>query len=152
MSAGLYAQLACIWEATARKPGNVHRFLDFDDATYLDFILSAAASAPLLEDVAKRGVGATVLAGVEARRRLVPTNTNLGILLLLAPLAAVPPGADLAAGVVRILDGLTLDDSRAVFQAIRLAQPGGLGRASDQDVNAEPTLPLRQVMTLAADR
>ena len=45
---GLHAQLACIWEATARKPGNVHRFVDFDDLTYLDFLTSAAAVAPVL--------------------------------------------------------------------------------------------------------
>ena len=42
-SLGLLAQTACIWEATARKPGNVHRFADFDDASYVDFLLSAVA-------------------------------------------------------------------------------------------------------------
>jgi triphosphoribosyl-dephospho-CoA synthase len=151
-SVGLRAQAACVWEVTARKPGNVHRFRDFDDATYLDFVLSAAASAPVLETVPARGVGETVLAAVRARREVVPTNTNLGILLLLAPLAAVPPGDDLPAGLERVLDRMDVDDARAVFEAIRLARPGGLGRVNEQDVRAEPTLPLRQVMALAADR
>jgi len=45
LSLGQTAQLACVLEATARKPGNVHRFADFDDLTYLDFILSALAIA-----------------------------------------------------------------------------------------------------------
>ena len=39
---GLCAQLACVLEATARKPGNVHRFADFDDVSYLDFVTAAA--------------------------------------------------------------------------------------------------------------
>src|SRR5207245_1505975 len=52
--------LACVFEATARKPGNVHRFRDFDDLTYLDFVLSAAAIAPILEHAPARGVGPVV--------------------------------------------------------------------------------------------
>jgi triphosphoribosyl-dephospho-CoA synthase len=149
---GLHAQLACIWEATARKPGNVHRFRDFDDVHYLDFLVSAAAVAPILAGAPGRRVGETILAGVQARRQVVHTNTNLGILLLLVPLAAVPPGEDLATGVVGILHRLDVTDSRMVFEAIRLAGPGGLGRTAEQDVGEEPTLPLRQIMALAADR
>jgi triphosphoribosyl-dephospho-CoA synthase len=149
---GLLAQTACIWEATARKPGNVHRFHDFEDTNYLDYLLSAAAVAPVLDYAPQRRVGETVLAAVEARRQVVHANTNLGIVLLLAPLASVPVGEDLAGGLRRVLDNLDLADSRAVFQAIRLAAPGGLGRVSDQDVHEEPSLPLRQVMALAADR
>jgi triphosphoribosyl-dephospho-CoA synthase len=97
-------------------------------------------------------VGDTILRGVRATRRVTATNTNLGILLLLAPLAAVAPDTDLPHGVVRVLDALDVADARAVYQAIRLAAPAGLGRVPAQDVAAEPTLPLRQVMTLAADR
>jgi triphosphoribosyl-dephospho-CoA synthase len=97
-------------------------------------------------------VGETVLAGVRATRGVAARNTNLGILLLLAPLAAVPRGTDLGAGVGPVLDALTVEDSRCVYEAIRLAAPGGLGGAPEQDVHAEPTLPLRQVMALAADR
>ena len=88
---GLCAQLACIWEATARKPGNVTRHCDFDDVSYLDFLTSAAAVAPVLATAAQRRVGATILEAVRATRRVAATNTNLGIVLLLAPLASVPP-------------------------------------------------------------
>jgi triphosphoribosyl-dephospho-CoA synthase len=91
---GLCVQAACLMEATARKPGNVHRFRDFDDATLMDYLLSAAAIGPVLEGAAGRCVGATVLDAVRATRRVSRTNTNLGIILLLAPLAAVPPGED----------------------------------------------------------
>jgi triphosphoribosyl-dephospho-CoA synthase len=76
----LLAQTACVWEATARKPGNVHRFADFEDTTYVDYLLSAAAVAPVLDGAAGRRVGHSVLAAVEARRQVVRSNTNLGIL------------------------------------------------------------------------
>jgi triphosphoribosyl-dephospho-CoA synthase len=149
---GLCAQIACLWETTARNPGNCHRFRDFDDATYLDFLLGAAAVAPMLEMARQRPVGLTVLEGVQATRRVVRVNTNLGILLLLAPLAAVPEDEELRAGVGRVLDGLTVEDARAVYQAIRLASPAGLGQVSDQDIRGEPTQTLRRVMALAAHR
>jgi triphosphoribosyl-dephospho-CoA synthase len=150
--AGLRAQLACIWEATARKPGNVHRFRDFTDVTYLDFLLSAAAIAPVLGQAVGRRVGETVLRCVQATRRLVASNTNLGIVLLLAPLAAIPEDADLASGLERVLVGLDVEDARMVYEAIRLANPGGLGRAPEEDVSGMPTRGLPEVMALAAER
>ncbi|MDR3621011.1 MAG: triphosphoribosyl-dephospho-CoA synthase [Paludisphaera borealis] len=152
LSPGKLAQIACILEATARKPGNVHRFLDFDDLDYLDFILSAAAVADPLDRARTEGVGASVLAAVEATKRVVATNSNLGMILLLAPLAAVPPDESLGEGVGRVLDATTVDDARHVYRAIRLANPGGLGEAAEQDVADEPTITLREAMTLAADR
>jgi triphosphoribosyl-dephospho-CoA synthase len=80
------------------------------------------------------------------------TNTNLGIILLLAPLAAVPADEDLRPRVNRVLSGLDVDDARLAYEAIRLANPGGLGAAPEQDVAAEPTCTLREAMELAAGR
>jgi len=152
LDVGLGTQIACIWEATARKPGNVHRYRDFDDCNYLDFMLSAAAIAPVMATACQRRVGATILEAVRATRRVTGTNTNLGIVLLLAPLAAVPTEQDLRGGIERVLAEMDVEDARQVYEAIRLASPGGLGRVSEQDVYAEPTQTLRQVMALAADR
>jgi triphosphoribosyl-dephospho-CoA synthase len=149
---GLCAQLACIWEATARKPGNVHRFRDFDDLTYVDFLASAAAIAPILAAVRGRCVGRTILDCMRATRQVAPTNTNLGIILLLAPLASVPAEEDLRSGVERVLAGLGVEDARLAYAAIRLANPGGLGSVPEQDVAEEPTQTLREVMILAAER
>ncbi len=161
----LWAQLACLWEATARKPGNVHRYRDFADATYIDFLTSAAVISSVLAAASSLGVGPTVLTGVRRTQLVAPNNTNLGILLLLAPLAAVPleelyrealtsaPAEQvLREGLASVLESATVRDTAEVYQAIRLANPSGLGSAADQDVHAEPTLPLRQVMALAADR
>jgi triphosphoribosyl-dephospho-CoA synthase len=147
---GLYAQLACIWEATARKAGNVHRFVDFEDVNFLDYIVSAAAMAPVLAEAESHSVGQTVFEAVRRTRGVVRTNTNLGILLLFAPLARAPAQPSLRTGLEQVLAELTVNDAALVYQAIRLANPGGLGQVPEQDVAAEPTQTLRQVMDLAA--
>jgi triphosphoribosyl-dephospho-CoA synthase len=148
----LLAQMACIWEASARKPGNVHRFRDFADTHYLDFLVAAAAIGPVMGKATGQRVGRTVLEAIQASGGVTRVNVNLGIVLLLAPLAKVPVDIDLRRGVERVLAELDIQDSRDVFEAIRLAQPGGLGEVRAQDVRSEPTLPLRRIMELAADR
>lgn len=148
MSVALWAQAACIWEACAEKVGNVHRRRDFEDTTLIDFLVSAAAVGPVLAAAADRGVGRTVLDAVRATRRVCRANTNLGIVLLLSPLAVTTDRVALSG----LLAGLTVDDSRLVCAAIREASPGGLGNAAEHDVADEPTLPLRELMALAAGR
>jgi triphosphoribosyl-dephospho-CoA synthase len=154
MKVGLAAQIACILEATARKPGNVHRLADFPgDAHYLDFLLSAAAMGDVFEAAPRIGLAATVYEAVAATRRVVATNTNLGMILLLAPLAAAArEGMSLREAVAGVLSRTTIDDARVVYRAIRLAHPGGLSDVPDQDISIEPTIPLLQAMRLAEDR
>src|ERR1044071_7013116 len=81
------AQLACVLEVSAEKPGNITPRHDFADTSYEDMLRSAIALGPELGRAAERGVGDTVLAAVCATRRVSGANTNLGIALLLAPLA-----------------------------------------------------------------
>jgi triphosphoribosyl-dephospho-CoA synthase len=164
ISLGLCANLACIWEATARKSGNVHRYRDFDDCTYLDFLQSAAASASVFDKAAELTVGRLILGSVTATRQVVSSNTNLGILLLLAPLAkaatlsltttpgVVATGSRLPVQIRHVLQSLTVADAEHAYQAIRLASPSGLGTVPDQDIAHQPTQTLREVMALAADR
>jgi triphosphoribosyl-dephospho-CoA synthase len=149
---GRLAQAACLLEVTARKPGNVHRYADLPGLHFVDFLLSAAAIAEPLDRAETVGVGRAVLEAIEATRRVVGTNTNLGIVLLLAPLAAVPAPVRLDAGIEDVLAATTVDDARHVYRAIRLAQPGGLGTVPDQDVAREPTITLREAMGMAMDR
>src|SRR5262245_52466981 len=113
----LFAQAACLWEATARKPGNVHRFADFADLAYLDFALSAAAIGPALRAAPHRPVGELVREAVARTRAVVRTNTNLGIVLLLAPLARADRQPDLPAGLARVLEELTVRDAELVYEA-----------------------------------
>jgi triphosphoribosyl-dephospho-CoA synthase len=153
MSPGLLAQIACLLEVTARKPGNVHRLADFPgDAHYLDFLLSAAAIREAFDAAPERGLATTILDAVLATRRVVATNTNLGMILLMAPLACVAEGVPLQEGVAEVLRRTTVADARLVYEAIRLANPGGLGEAAEQGVAASPTVTLLEAMRLAADR
>src|SRR4051812_31187803 len=101
LSVSAAATLACIYEATARKPGNVHPGASFDDTTcYAAFVQSAIVIGPLMEHAWSAGVGDTVVVCVQATREAVGTNTNLGTILLLAPLAAVHQRQLLAKGIV----------------------------------------------------
>ena len=153
LSIGQCATLACVLEAAAPKAGNVHRGADFEDLTFTDFLVSAVAVGPIIERATAAGVGRTVLGAVEATRRLTGTNVNLGIALLLAPLAAVPRHMALNSGVAEVLEKLTPDDSRLVYEAIRLAQPGGLGSADKLDIrSASPPALLLDAMAAAQDR
>lgn len=148
-SIGYLAQVACVWEVLARKAGNVCPGREFADLTVNDFLVSAAAIAPILELAPHQPLGITILRAIEATRQVVNTNTNLGIVLLLAPLAAIPLDQPLEPGLDRVLQETTVDDARHVYAAIRLAKPGGLGEAPREDVHGEPTMGLREVMTLA---
>lgn len=144
--------LACLWEATAPKPGNVHRGADFDDVAFQDFATSAVIVGPIVAEAGSRGVGAVVLDAVRATRDVVGTNTNLGMLLLLAPLAAVQGDEDLPSGVKRVLQTLTPEDAAAVYQAIALAKPGGLGKVNQMDIADAPPQSLIAAMEAAAER
>lgn len=145
-------ELACLLEATARKPGNVHPGASFVDLDYADFVHAAAAIAPVIATSAPGTVGTTVLRAIQATQTTARSNINLGIVLLLAPLAAVPREQSLADGLPGILANTTRHDAAEVYRAIRLAVPGGLGEVDDQDVADEPTQTLREVMQLAAER
>jgi len=150
------AQLACLLEASAPKPGNVSPGRHFPDARYEDFLASAVAIGAPLAAAGTRPLGRTVRFAVEATGRWTRSNTNLGIVLLLAPLARAASLAD-ASSVLRdtlrrVLEATTIDDARDVYAAIRLAAPGGLGEASEQDVKDDPTVTLLDAMRLAADR
>jgi triphosphoribosyl-dephospho-CoA synthase len=155
-SIGLHTQLACIWEATARKAGNVHRFRDFEDVSYLDFLTSAASLGPILALAPDYPLGATISEAVRFRHGVTQTNTNLGIILLLSPLAKAGSSdatrVDLRSRVRRVLDEADVNDSAMTCYGICRAQPGGLGELPEYDVRDEPTLALRPLMALAADR
>jgi triphosphoribosyl-dephospho-CoA synthase len=148
------AQLACLLEVSAPKPGNVSPERHFHDTRYEDFLASAVAIGPVLADAGLHPLGATIRAASEATSRWTGSNTNLGIVLLLAPLAraAAGDGGSLRDRLAAVLDQTTVADAAETYAAIRRARPGGLGAASAEDVAAAPTVSLRDAMALAADR
>jgi len=144
---------ACLLEVTARKPGNVHPLASFHDSDWQMFADSAEAIAPVLAETHRSGVGAAVLAAVQATQVRVGRNTNLGMILLLAPLAAAAKRCgDFRQSVEDVLSSLTPTDAELVYEAIRLSKPGGLGTAAKEDVAHAPTVGLVEAMRLAADR
>jgi triphosphoribosyl-dephospho-CoA synthase len=149
---GTAAQLACLLEASAPKPGNVSPGRHFSDVRYEHFLASAAAIGPPFAEAGSRPVGETILRAATATSHWTRSNTNLGIVLLLAPLArAAAQGHELREALRAVLEQTTVADARHVYTAIRLASPGGLGEAAEQDVHSEPTVTLLQAMTLAAE-
>ncbi|CAO3427025.1 triphosphoribosyl-dephospho-CoA synthase [Azospirillum endophyticum] len=145
---------ACRTEVMALKPGNVHVHAAGHGMTVEDFLLSAEAAAPEIAR-AHAPVGERILRAVRATRAVVGCNTNLGILLLCVPLACaagMPVARPFRDRVSDVLAALTVGDAETVFEAIRLAAPGGLGRTAEHDVAGRATVDLRQAMAVARSR
>jgi triphosphoribosyl-dephospho-CoA synthase len=144
---------ACRDELDAPKPGNVHVFANGRRLDVEDFERSAAAAAGPLTAPGQR-VGARILGAINATAAAVETNTNLGIILLCAPLAAAAEifSYDLRGSLSQALRTLNRDDAELAFKAIVRASPAGLGRAERHDVFAPATGTLREAMAEAADR
>jgi triphosphoribosyl-dephospho-CoA synthase len=147
-------QLACLLEVSAPKPGNVSPERHFHDTRYEDFLASAVAIGPALAGAGDHPLGTTIRDAVEATLRWTRSNTNLGIVLLLAPLAraALRGGRGLRDQLRTVLTETTVADAADVYAAIRRARPGGLGEAKAEDVGRAPTVSLRDAMELAAER
>ena len=149
-------EIATLLEVSAYpKPGNVHRTQDFENMSYEDFLISSVSIASFLEKAANRandlysdypykiGIGKIIYSCIESTNKLVNTNTNLGICMLLVPLSA-------AFGVMindlsmdklplimdNIIKKTSVDDAIYLTKAINLAQAGGLeNKATKFDVN-----------------
>lgn len=144
---------ACNAELEAVKPGNVGRHGDGHGMRVADFLTSAAVCAnPLAEPALS--VGERIWRSVRATRAAVGCNTNLGIVLLAAPLcrAAQHGRGPFAQRLRATLEALDVDDAEHAFAAIRLAAPAGLGRSGENDVAAPAQVSLLQAMRTAADR
>jgi triphosphoribosyl-dephospho-CoA synthase len=143
---------ACQDEIAAPKPGNVHIFANGHGMTVDDFLQSAEAAAPALCDPGVP-VGLRIFAAVEATVAAVAKNTNLGIILLCAPLAAAAEkGGELRGALKATLAGLTREDACDAFKAIVRAGPAGLGTATRNDVRESANVTLLDAMRDAASR
>ena len=165
-SLGQRATLAITLEASARKAGNVHPEAHFSDMRFEHFLRSAIAIAPCFDRRGKLTTGRLVYQAIEATQQAVGVNTNLGTILLMAPIAtalrnvapnestknASPTLARLRHWTEQGIDKLTASDSRWIYAAIRLAAPGGLGRADKLDVNESAAPPrLLEAMQVVKD-
>jgi len=143
-------------EIEAFKPGNVSSYGDGHNMTTQDFFLSAEVSTPIL-CMQGLGLGERVLNSVRATRDSVSCNTNLGMLLLFTPIImAAELGFEtiekLRENLEFTLTSLTKSDTNHVFEAIRTANPGGLGNVDEEDVANNPNSSLICAMKLASKR
>jgi triphosphoribosyl-dephospho-CoA synthase len=153
-------ELAILLEASANKPGNVNRTNGFERTRYEHFLASAVAMSPSFEIAAKRGIAVSqgklcvsdIRLGQVMRNCVLNVNawqhggnTLLGTTILLSPIA-VAAGItsakeeifeipELRENLRLVVESTTPEDAVNVYEAIRIANPGGLGKASDLDVN-----------------
>ena len=150
----IYKQ-ACECDVQAFKPGNVSVYNEGHDMTVEDFIRSAEVSAAPVTNP-EYSLGEKIFYAVQATREAVGCNTNLGILLLCAPLfqAVYQKQADqsLRDSLRLVLENTTVDDADWVFKAITLAAPGGLGESKEQDVADSPVVSLTKAMEIASKK
>ncbi len=155
-------ELACLLEVSATpKPGNVHRFRDFKDVRYEDFLASSVSFGSFIEELAMKGflitqdkisweqinLGSTIQKAISSSSFFhKKSNTNLGIILLLSPLcvaAGMCIDKDestcnikaLQTNAIKAMNHTTVADSIAVSRGIVSAKPGGLGKVEQYDVN-----------------
>ncbi|MDI1362384.1 triphosphoribosyl-dephospho-CoA synthase [Methylotenera sp.] len=151
---------ACMVELEALKPGNVHVFADGHGMTIHDFIKSADASAAVIAQE-NLSVGERVFQSVKATQIAVGMNTNLGIILLCAPLIHAALHDNEAPDVVNqslqqrlnfTLNQLKVEDATLTGQAIVLANPAGLGNSNVNDVHESSSVSLLEMMASAQDK
>ena len=145
-----------VGEIEAFKPGNVSVYAEGHDMTVKDFIRSAEVSTPLLCNP-KANLGQRILESVQATQAAVGCNTNLGMLILFAPIIMAAESGfnnvkELRLNIENVLKSLTSNDAVQVYEAIRTANPGGLGSVETEDVNEAPQCSLIEAMELASHR
>ncbi len=148
--------MACLLEASAEKPGNVTPCHDFFDTKYEDFLLSGAAIGRAFRNISNASVGETIFQAVKDTRELTGVNTNLGIILLLAPLAkaySLKKHENIRSALRTVLKDLSVKDAEFAYEAIRIANPGGLGKVVKYDVNnVNVDITLLEAMSEACER
>lgn len=146
---------ACEVELLAFKPGNVSIYSEGHDMTVEDFRVSADVSAWAISNP-EYSLGEKIYYAVKATREAVACNTNLGIILLCAPLIQAAmlraETQTLRESLRFVLDSTSIADAGWVYKAIRLASPGGLGESDQQDVNRDAGVNLREAMGIAAGK
>lgn len=146
------AQIASVLEVSGYpKPGNVHRTQDFEDMVFEDFLISGIVIGNTMRKAAEQGskcknikelcninLGKLIKEAVEETNKWVMNNTNLGIIMLLCPISASAGYTmnfqDLRDNIHEIIRATTSDDAVKLYDAINLADAGGMGEREDLDV------------------
>ena len=154
-------ELAILFEVSADKPGNVNLVVGFEGTRYEHFLASAVATGPYFEWAAEQGVavssGKISVSNVGLGRIIKDCvtdinswqhggNTLLGTVILLLPIAVsagMTPAKEeyifevpkLRENLKRVVESTTPEDAVNVYEAIKIANPSGLGKAPELDIN-----------------
>ena len=160
MTVGDRVRNAIEMECSSLKAGNVHPQASFHDLTHEQFMIAARAIGASIDEYARQSVGRIVLQATKAMMESVGTNTSLGTILLMAPLVVAANRMEngefgftsISQQYVReTLFALTFEDSVAIYEAIRIAKPGGLGDAKSMDVKESAPERILDAMRTAAE-
>jgi len=177
-------ELAILFEVSADKPGNVNLTVGFEGTRYEHFLASAVAATPSFELAAERGIavsqGEVQISDVKLGRIIRDCvadinawqhggNTLLGTVILLSPIAVaagMTPNKEeqvfeipkLRENVKLVVESTTPEDAVDVYEAIKIANPSGLGKAPELDINdpnsvnriLEENISLYQVFKIAS--
>lgn len=145
------AQIAsCLEVSGYPKPGNVHRTRDFDDMVFEDFLISGVVIGDTIRKATasvdanypeNAQMGKYILEAVKETDNWIANNTNLGIVMLLVPIscaAAISNSFDeIRENVVKLMAATTVDDAIDLYDAINIADAGGMGDQDEYDVANE---------------
>ena len=142
------AQIASALEVSGYpKPGNVHRTRDYDDMVFEDFIISGIVIGDTIReatsdvDVENPQLGRYILEAVKETDKWIKNNTNLGIVMMLTPIAVAAAISDdfdeIRSNVVKVMANTSVDDACDLYDAINIADAGGMGDQDEYDVASD---------------
>ena len=130
------------------KPGNVNLLSSHKDTKAQDYLDSAILSSKELFNQ-NYSLGKRILESVNVTRSQVNVNTNLGIILLCAPVIQSYidfNNLDLREGIKKTLSTTSIKDTHDLCAAINISSPGGLGDSDMYDTASYPNASIKQIM------
>ena len=130
------------------KPGNVNLLSSHKDTKAQDYLDSAILSSKELFNQ-NYSLGKRILESVNVTRSKVNVNTNLGIILLCAPVIQSYidfNNLDLREGIKKTLSTTSIKDTHDLCAAINISSPGGLGDSDMYDTASYPNASIKQIM------
>lgn len=142
------AQIASALEVSGYpKPGNVHRTRDYDDMVFEDFIISGIVIGDAIReacsdvDVENPQLGKYILNAVSETDKWIKNNTNLGIVMMITPIAVAAAISDsfdeIRENVKVLMANTSVDDACDLYDAINIADAGGMGDQDEYDVSSD---------------
>ena len=139
------AQIASALEVSGYpKPGNVHRTRNYDDMVFEDFIISGIVIGDIIREATKNVnignpcLGKYILNAVKETDNWIKNNTNLGIVMMIIPIACATAISnnfnEIRPNIVKLMKSTSVEDACDLYDAINIADAGGMGNQDEYDV------------------